>query len=306
MSLGLSIGQLIIAGLAYNYRNHIHLQLICHAPAIILVLLAFIVPESPRWLIAKGYISRARGAIKEVEKISGNSVSKAAMKGKPKVSGNEVVSAHDQNLTIKDLFSNRILAFRTLGMFWCWMSATMTFYGLIFASTSLAGNPYLNFVLNALMEIPATLIGILVIDYFGRKKVNIAIHLSSGISCLVAGNLIVTGDSVWVLRTLFSLIGKFSGTLAIRLVFIYTSELYPTSLRGTAIGCCSTIARVGGIFALSIAGLSRIWEPLPMTILGFIGVGAGCIGFMFPETKGVSLPETIDEAINIGKKKLSQ
>ena len=241
-----------------------------------------------------------------MEKISGNSVSKAAMKGKPKVSGNEVVSAHDENLTIKDLFSNRTLAFRTLGMFWCWNSATMTFYGLIFASTSLAGNPYLNFVLNTLVEFPAKLLGILLIDYFGRKKMSIAMHLSSGISCLVAGNLIVTGDSVWVLRTLFFFFGKFSGTLALELVFIYTLDLYPTSLRGTAMGCCSTIARVGGIFALSIAGLSRIWEPLPMTIFGFVAIGAGCIGFMFPETKGVSLPETIDEAINIGKKKPSQ
>ena len=84
--------------------------------------------------------------------------------------------------------------------------------------------------------------------------------------------------------------------------YLYTSELYPTSLRGTAVGSCSTMARVGGIIALVIAPLKRIWKPLPMTILGSVAVIAGLFAIAFPETTGEKMPETMEEAINIGKK----
>ena len=84
--------------------------------------------------------------------------------------------------------------------------------------------------------------------------------------------------------------------------FLYTSEFYPTSLRGTAVGSCSTIDRVGGIIALVIDPLKRIWKPLPMTLSGSVAVIAGLFAIAFPETTGEKMPETMEEALNIGKK----
>ena len=84
--------------------------------------------------------------------------------------------------------------------------------------------------------------------------------------------------------------------------FLYTSEFYPTSLRGTAVGSCSTIARVGGIIALVIDPLKRIWKPLPMTLSGSVAVIAGLFAIAFPETTGEKMPDTMEEALNIGKK----
>ena len=62
------------------------------------------------------------------------------------------------------------------------------------------------------------------------------------------------------------------------------------------------MARVGGIIALVIAPLKRIWKPLPMTILGSVAVIAGLFAIAFPETTGEKMPETMEEALNIGKK----
>ena len=61
------------------------------------------------------------------------------------------------------------------------------------------------------------------------------------------------------------------------------------------------MARVGGIIALVIAPLNRIWESLPMTIYGSVAVIAGLFAIAFPETTGLKMPETIEEALNIGK-----
>ena len=62
------------------------------------------------------------------------------------------------------------------------------------------------------------------------------------------------------------------------------------------------MARVGGVISLSIAPLGKLWRPLPMTIMGTFAVIAGIFALAFPETAGKKLPETIDDALNIGKK----
>ena len=37
--------------------------------------------------------------------------------------------------------------------------------------------------------------------------------------------------------------GKFGVAAAFAMVYLYTAELYPTAIRGTAVGACSTVAR---------------------------------------------------------------
>ena len=66
-------------------------------------------------------------------------------------------------------------------------------------------------------------------------------------------------------------------------------------------GVCSTIARVGGMFAILIGLLSTFWQPAPMLIMGIMAVVAGTLALLLPETVGSKLPESMEEAINIGK-----
>ena len=47
------------------------------------------------------------------------------------------------------------------------------------------------------------------------------------------------------------------------IVYVYTAELFPTTIRNTAIGSCSTIARVGGVCSL-LVGLVSISGSNPI------------------------------------------
>ena len=52
------------------------------------------------------------------------------------------------------------------------------------------------------------------------------------------------------------------------LVYLMTSELYPTNLRSQAVGFASTISRVFCLCAPFLGHFAKIWEPAPMVLIG--------------------------------------
>ena len=60
---------------------------------------------------------------------------------------------------------------------------------------------------------------------------------------------------------------------------------------------------VGGFFGLLIESLAVIWNPLPLLIIGSTVTFAALLTFLLPETKDEDLPETIEDSLNLGRKK---
>ena len=46
-----------------------------------------------------------------------------------------------------------------------------------------------------------------------------------------------------------SLVGKCGITSAFGIIYLYTAEIFPTNVRNTVLGTCSTFARIGGMMA---------------------------------------------------------
>ena len=80
-----------------------------------------------------------------------------------------------------------------------------------------------------------------------------------------------------------------------------TAELFPTQIRSTAVGTCSSIARVGGIIAILMQNLKEIWPPMTMVIFGTLTGIAAILAFKLPETRNNKLPESIKEALELGQ-----
>ena len=102
-----------------------------------------------------------------------------------------VTEAKDtQQVTIKDLFKPNIILQRSLNMFFQWFSVTMVYYGLLFASTSLSGDPYLNFTLVLLAELPSVPMYLYLPQIFGRRNCLIVTQIMCSICCISGGLLI--------------------------------------------------------------------------------------------------------------------
>ena len=103
----------------------------------------------------------------------------------------------------------------------------------------LTPNVYLSYVLVALIEIPAYIILPLVIDVWGRKPLFFLTQFVPGICCICC-SFLTPGTAFFAVLALGA---KLGAAAAFNVTFMYTAQLYPTSIRNSAVGTCSTVAR---------------------------------------------------------------
>ena len=60
--------------------------------------------------------------------------------------------------------------------------------------------------------------------------------------------------------------------------------------------------RLFGLSSSYIGELARVWTPLPMVLLGTPSILAALAALQLPDTKGKSLPETMEEAYELNMK----
>ena len=259
-------------------------------------------PESPRWLIANGKTEAARKIIEAAAET--NKVKLSPEVWSEDTEDTEEKAESDQPVYGPlDLFRRSQLVI-TLPLFFCWPVVTMLYYGLSLSADKIqmTENVYLSFILVSLIEIPSHLLVPLIIDVWGRKAIFFLTMFVPGICCIVAAFL-TPGTAIFAILTLGA---KAAVTGAFNVTYIYTAELFPTSIRATAVGACSTMARVGGALAPIIGKylieLGTISEIVPLCLFGGFGLAGGLCALLLPDTVGFPLPSTFQDVETIKKK----
>lgn len=128
---------------------------------------------------------------------------------------------------------------------WC-----VAFNNILFTfsltSVSLAGDKYVNFVVIAVAGIPAMLLCYFMMESLGRRWTLFSSLLIGGAS-IICSKLLPLNLSG--LSITFFFIGKLFITVAFTGLYVYTSELWPTNMRHSIMGLCSTMGRIGAMFA---------------------------------------------------------
>ena len=286
------LGELLLALIAWLTRDWREILLIGMAPSAALLLYWPFLPESMRWNISKGKIEEAQKQMDKIAKF--NKVDPVKLEDYTEESG----LVHMDRYV--DWLRSKILMFRSFNLFYAWLVITMCFYGLSLSSASLAGDAYLNFFLTAIVEIPGYSLSYLTMQKIGRKW-------STAASLMVGGTSLIIGAFVqeitWLNITCF-LIGKLGVTSAFGTVYLYTSELYPTSMRTVGVGASSMFGRVGAIISPFIGQMDKYASWLPMTFFGINALVSGLLCLLLPETLGKRLPDSITDAINFGRENL--
>lgn len=140
----------------------------------------WIIPESIRWNISKGRIEEAKDTLRKVAKVNGKTISENAL---DKLAIADPVESNKTSMC--EVLKSPVLILRFINCCFCWITCAFLFYGLTLNSVALAGNGYLDFILTALVEIPAYFACIYVVGKFGRKWSLSGSFFITGISCCV-------------------------------------------------------------------------------------------------------------------------
>lgn len=76
-------------------------------------------------------------------------------------------------------------------------------------------------------------------------------------------------------------------------------------IRSGGVGAMSTVARLGALVAPFVPLLSRYYEPLPLFLFGIVSLVGGLLALCLPETLALKLPDTVEEAEQIGRRPAS-
>ncbi len=259
-------------------------------PALFLLVIRRFVPESPRWLAARGRFAEADAVMKAIEaKVSARLGGRAL----PEPAPLPAQAAQERRFSFMELWQPAY-AGRTVMIWLTWFFALLGFYGLttwlgaLLQQTGFSVTKSVYYtVLISLAGVPGFIAAAFTIESWGRKPTAVVMLLGSAVAAYLYGHAPSPGWLVaFGLLMQFFLFGMWS------VLYAYTPELYPTRARATGAGCASAVGRVG-----SLIGPYAIGIILPQLGQGGVfALGAGSfviaalvVAVLGIETKGQSL-----------------
>ncbi|XP_005150170.2 solute carrier family 22 member 3 [Melopsittacus undulatus] len=281
-----TLGIMILPGIAYVIPTWQGIQLAISLPNFLFLLYYWVVPESPRWLLTRKKGDKALKIMHNIAKHNGKYLS-------PHYSEITVNNEEVSNPSFLSLVRTPRMRRNTLILMYAWFTSALIYQGLVMRLGIVGGNLYLDFFISAAVELPAALLILVTIDRIGRRLPFAISNIVAGIACLITAFL--PEDILWLKMTIATL-GRLGITMAFEIVYLVNTELYPTTLRNFGVSLCSSLCDLGGIIApFLLFRLAAIWLELPLIIFCILAVVCGLLVLLLPETKGISLPETVED-----------
>ncbi|KAL8488215.1 hypothetical protein ACS0TY_024487 [Phlomoides rotata] len=273
-----TVGSILEAALAwivmpsYGWRWLIALSSV---PSFIVLLLYGLAPESPRYLCMKGRTNEARKILEKAASLNGTALqtgrlvsdkqARAASENTHLLSKPTDNNEKRKSSIVSVLFSPKLI--RTNLLIWfLYFGNTFSYYGIVLLTSELSGDQrscttlrlhsekgqntrlYLDVFITSLAEVPGMILGAFIVDKVGRK-LSMIIMLMSGSILFIP--LLAQQSEILTTSVLFGARALVSATFIV--ACIYAPEVYPTNVRGTAVGVASAIGRIGGMICPLIA-----------------------------------------------------
>ncbi|XP_063802213.1 solute carrier family 22 member 20-like [Pseudophryne corroboree] len=288
-----SLGQIVLAAVAYKIRDWRWLQFAVSAPFCIFFIYSWWLPESARWLILRGDPHKAlknlqkaacvNGKRKEGEKLTAQALCLEMQK--------DILLIRCSH-SLFDLVRTPAMRRMSLCLILVWFSSNFAYYGVSMDLQKFGISIFLAQALFGGVEMMAKLLMMSIMTFVGRRVIQFVSLVLAGIMVIAYG---FTPQDMQLLCTVLAVTGKAFLACSITCMYLYTGELYPTEIRQTGLGFSATHARLGSAVA-SVLHLTGDFSStlLPM-IFGVAPIIAGFLSCLLLETKDSSLPDTISE-----------
>ncbi|XP_066974942.1 solute carrier family 22 member 20-like isoform X2 [Macrobrachium rosenbergii] len=320
MLLGLPFSFLLsaLAGLAYFIRNWKYLMMAGSSPVLLLVVVSFLAPESPRWLLQRGRGEEARKVLRWAVKINRSEAklnvdscvdklikafTEEASAAASKNSENKLSAVEKFRKTLKMLFSPAMrVIFVCLGIIW--ILHYLLYVGIALNTNNFTDDPFLYVALTGLMDGSAVILMTPLTSCFGRRTLLMIGFLGGGVLFFL--DFAVTPELEW-LRWVLVMAGLFFVAGSLQVNFLYAPEVFPTEIRARGFAFVQVLGGIGSSVAPFITDVLSLAVPWgPTVVFGCSGIVGGLLFPFLPETRNQPLPETVEEVEEIRRKKKEQ
>jgi len=251
----------------------------------------FFVPESPRWLIKKGRNLEGLAILKSINNGKVEAV-EAAMSGEK----------HDDDGSYKELFSPKLRKAMLLGILPPLFSQLSGINAIIYYGPSIlndAGialsNSFLGQIIFGVANLIFTFIAIWKVDDWGRRPLYLIGTVGATVSLFFTGLLFYMGltTSIFLIISVTLFLACFAFSIG-PLKFVVASEIFPTNIRGKALGVSIMVMWVADTIMGQVTPilLKQAGTPATFWVFAFFCLIAFFVVYkLLPETKGKSLEE---------------
>ncbi|XP_029309810.1 solute carrier family 22 member 13-like isoform X2 [Cottoperca gobio] len=283
-----ALGQCILAGVIYFIRDWRLAQLITAAPLAVVAIYIWFIPESARWLLSRGRTEEAKQLIVKAAFINKRTVPDSLLE---KIEIKEAVNKGGIQIIFKSSLLTRYFFVVAFG----WFSLNLATYSLYLNMGSFGFNVFLTQFMFGAFEMLATLLSIWLLEVFGRRISLISTLLTGGLSCMF---ILAVPKGYAIAVTSLAVAARFFLIWSGPVCAVYMQELFPTSVRQTAMALGSLAARTGSFLAPMLNMLAVYHWSIPTAVFSSFTLVSGALVFLLPETRRKELPESADEAEN--------
>lgn len=261
-------------------------------PALMFIMSAVLLPESPRWLVK---VARTKEAESILEKINGRDKARQVC--------NEIkeMVLTERRIKFLDLFTPRLRNPLVLSIFICVFSeacgiSAVLYYGpQLFEQAGLSlGGSMGGFTAIALVLLLFNLVAMYFIDTVGRKKLLTVGTAGAMVSLVIIGSCYLTGQKgLAIVFAMIAFVAFFASSIG-PVKFVILSEIFPTLIRGKAISVGTvciwlTSAAIAQLFPMmrEVMHTGYIFFFFALDLAALLLV----ITFLMPETKGHTIEE---------------
>ncbi|NMW65033.1 MFS transporter [Mobiluncus mulieris] len=251
-------------------------------PCVIILFGRWFIPESPRWLMSKGRVEESEAIVHQFY-------------GQNIVLGDEPIEKTKVSKIFQGTYVKRILF---VGVIWLCqaipMYAIYTYGPVILTKLGLGeGRPSLigEMIIGTFFLI-GTIPAMFLAEWWGRRP--LIIYTFLGMTIAMAALSMLPSPSFVTIFICFGLYALLAGGPG-NLQWLYPNELFPTDVRGTAMGFAMAFSRIGTVVSIYVlpSFLEMYGSQAMMMAAAIISAVGLAVSIVWaPETKGLTLAQT--------------
>lgn len=296
--IGWTVGLCILPMVFWATRDWFWALMFTTIPIFLFIFIPQYLIESPRWLAQRGYYRRAMTQLRKIATVNGIRELAFDERTLEKLLSHRKI---EKVYGMASLFSGWRMAKNTILCVVCWIVVSITYFTLVLLSSRMDGNPFLNFLWQSAIELPAYKIGQMLSDSIGRRLSNsLAFMLATAISVPIL--FICRYSEFETITTVLTISIKLCVSINFFAVNLQSIEIYPTCLRQTGLAFAAIASNLFGVLGPYLVYLGTEYDVrIPFLAIGSLSALGAVCALLLPETLHQALPESIEQARKFGK-----